>query len=84
LSDVADFWLAKNKRASERAGRTIDRHFAGLETHSEIGRPFPDAPELRELAIPFGDAGYVALYRFDTVNDVVVVLALRHRREAGY
>jgi len=78
------YLAGKNKRASGRAGRAIESPFAALETHPEIGRHFRDAPELRELVIPFGDAGYVALYRFDTANDSVVVLAFRHQREAGY
>jgi plasmid stabilization system protein ParE len=55
-----------------------------LETTPEIGRPSTDMPELRELVISFGDSGYVALYRYDPVDDVVFVLAFRHQREAGY
>jgi mRNA-degrading endonuclease RelE of RelBE toxin-antitoxin system len=39
---------------------------------------------LRELPISYGDAGYVALYRFDPDTDAVYVLAFRHQREAGY
>jgi hypothetical protein len=42
-----------------------------------------ESPELRSLVIPFGDAGYVALYRHDPVRDLVVVLAFRHQRDAG-
>ena len=75
------FLAGKNRRAAERAGRAIDSHFAGLETHPELGRPFRNAPELRELVIPFGGSGYVALYKFDSAKDVVVV---RHQKEAGY
>jgi hypothetical protein len=55
-----------------------------LETHPEIGRPFPESPELRELIIAFGDAGYVALYRYEPDADCVYMLAFRHQREAGY
>jgi plasmid stabilization system protein ParE len=40
----------------------------------------PDA--LREWVIDFGDSGYVARYRLDP--DEVVILAARHQREAGY
>lgn len=39
-------------------------------------------PELREWLIPFGDSGYVVLYRRD--GDPAVVLAVKHQREAGY
>jgi plasmid stabilization system protein ParE len=78
------FLAAKNKQAAERAGQAIAGHLERLEEHPEIGRPFLDAPEMRELVIPFGDSGYVALYRYDRAKDSIVVLAFRHQREAGY
>ena len=37
---------------------------------------------MRELVIPFGVAGYVALYV--VIGERVVVLAIRHQREAGW
>lgn len=39
---------------------------------------------MRELLIPFGKSGYVALYRHEPDKDVVHILAFRHQREAGY
>jgi hypothetical protein len=39
---------------------------------------------LRELVISRGKSGYLALYDYDEPNDMVLVLALRHQREAGY
>jgi ParE toxin of type II toxin-antitoxin system, parDE len=39
---------------------------------------------MRELVIPFGESGYVALYRHDAEADLVYILAFRHQREAGY
>ena len=39
-------------------------------------------PEFREWPIDFGSAGYLALYRYDG-GDVVIV-AVRHWKEAGY
>jgi plasmid stabilization system protein ParE len=48
-----------------------------------VGRPVEDMdPEFREWLIPFGDSGYVSLYRFD--GETAVVLVVRHQREAGY
>jgi plasmid stabilization system protein ParE len=48
-----------------------------------IGRPLPDRdPAMRERVISFGESGYVVLYRVE--RDAVVVLAVRHQREAGY
>lgn len=67
-----------------RAADTIDRHFSLLARHPEIGRPYPDAPELRELVIGFGDSGYVARYRHEPAEDAVFIVAFRHQKEAGY
>ncbi len=67
-----------------RAGLAIEHQFALLETEPEIGRPFDDLPELRELIIPFGDSGYMALYRHEVKADSVYVLAFRHQKETGY
>lgn len=39
-------------------------------------------PFLRELVIPFGHTGYIAL--FEVVGDMVLVAAIRHQREDDY
>jgi plasmid stabilization system protein ParE len=74
----------KNPLAARRAGQAIEQRFLSLESNPQIGRPFNVFPELRELIIDFGDAGYVALYRYEADLDVVYLLAFRHQREAGY
>lgn len=38
---------------------------------------------LRELVIPFGNDGYVALFEIED-NETVTVLAVRHQREDDY
>jgi plasmid stabilization system protein ParE len=43
----------------------------------------PSNPFLRELVIPFGAAGYVALFEIDN-DTTVTVLAVRHQREDDY
>jgi len=78
------FLAARNRQAARRAGQAIARQFVLLETHPDIGRPFLELPELRELVIGFGDSGYVALYRHEPAADAVYVLAFRHQKEAGY
>jgi plasmid stabilization system protein ParE len=70
--------------AARRAAQAIARQFTVLETQPAIGRPASGSPELRELIIPFGDTGYVVLYRHEPADDAVYVLAFRHQREAGY
>lgn len=52
-------------------------------THSpEIGRKV--AHGRRELVISRGRTGYLALYQFFPQRQRVLVLAVRHQREAGY
>jgi len=53
-----------------------------LQRHPLIGRPV-QLPR-RELVIGRGGRGYVALYRYDEVEDEVIVLGLRAQREAGF
>ena len=54
-----------------------------LETNPYTCRKVGSNPLERELLIPFGRAGYVAL--FEIVGEVeVVVSALRHQREDDY
>jgi plasmid stabilization system protein ParE len=53
-----------------------------LEYHPLMGRPAEVG--LRELVISRGKTGYLALYRYDEARDRVLVLSVRHQREAGY
>lgn len=53
-----------------------------LQRHPLIGRAAQ--PPRRELVIGQGSRGYVALYRYDPLDDMVVVLGLRAQREAGF
>lgn len=41
------------------------------------------SPAQRELIIPFGNTGYVALYEIVSAS-IVIVLAFRHQLEADY
>jgi plasmid stabilization system protein ParE len=70
---------------AEYAVETIDlilNALTILEQHPEIGRPVQDP--FRELIISRGKTGYVSLYEYDEESDVVLVLGIRHQREAGY
>jgi plasmid stabilization system protein ParE len=53
-----------------------------LEAHPLIGCHVDN--QIRELVISRGASGYLALYRFEPASDVVRILRIRHRREAGY
>ncbi len=86
LRDVArlhDFLAPKSREAAQRAVSTIRQGVKLLGAHPEMGRPIDDLPtEFREWIIDFGSGAYVALYHND--GKEVVILAVRHGREAGY
>ena len=84
LERCRQFLVTKNPQAARRAGQAIERAFSLMETTPDMGRPFLEMPELRELKIAFGDSGYVALYRHDPADNAVYIIAFRHQREAGY
>lgn len=77
------FLAEHNERAAAQAADTIRSHVRVIAEHPEAGRPVVDMdPAFREWLIPFGDSGYVVLYRVE--GQAAVVLAIRHQREAGY
>jgi plasmid stabilization system protein ParE len=86
LADVSrlhSFLSSKSPDAASRAVRTIRQGMRLLGQHPEIGRPVEELPpEFREWVIEFGQGDYVALYRYD--GRQIVILAVRHGREAGY
>ena len=63
--------------------KTIRQAALLLETFPEAGRPTDDLdPEHRELLIPFGGSGYLALY--EVRDNTILILALKHQKESGY
>jgi plasmid stabilization system protein ParE len=84
LERCRSFLVENNHLAAIRAAQTIAHFLTLLEKEPEIGRPLEDLTELRELMIPFGSSGYVALYHYDASLNSVYLLAFRHQKEAGY
>ena len=82
LERLHDFLAEKSPAAAQRAIDTIRARLRALEQFPRLGPVDPDRPDVRQFFMPFGAAGYVARYRI--VEDFVVVLAVRHVREAGY
>ncbi len=76
-SDYGDLTLAEQAMASVRAG------IATLKTSPFTCRKAGQSPFLRELIIPFGRSGYVALFEIEDASNVVVV-AVRYQREDDY
>ena len=68
---------------AEQALEAIRAGFATLGTSPFTCRKAGSSPFLRELIIPFGRSGYVALFEIDNPS-TVTVLAVRHQLEDDY
>ena len=89
LERLFDFLLDWSETAEDldRAQAAIDA-IRGAAEHRLAITPFSfrkaaQNPAQRELIIPFGTSGYVALYEIVSPSKVVV-LAVRHQREEDY
>ncbi len=82
LERLTDFLMETDPPAAAVTVGLIGEAVELLVRHPLIGRPVEH--ELRELVISRGRTGYVALYSFEEDQDVVLILAIRHQREAGY
>lgn len=82
LDRLTDFLLAQSPELAVQTAPLIASGLAALRLHPLLGRPTEHG--LRELLISRGRTGYVALYQYDAAADRVLVLAVRHQREAGF
>ena len=82
LERLSDFLAAIDPVAAVNTLGLIEEAVAILEHHPLIGRSVES--DLRELVISRGHTGYLALYSFEQVHDAVLILAIRHQREAGF
>lgn len=85
VTDDLDRFLEFDPDHAADAAGAIDTIFDAIEVlkrHPRIGRRANDG--YRELVISHGGTGYVALYQYNPVDDVVSVLAIRHQRESGF
>ena len=82
LERLTDYLIDADVVAAAETAMLIDEAVGVLKRHPLIGRDV--ASGLRELVISRGRTGYVALYSFEAAQDAVLILALRHQREAGY
>lgn len=83
LRRLHDFLAESSPAAAQRAIKTIRLGVSALIQHLESGRPIEELlPGYRELVIGFGQSAYVALYHHD--GERLLILAIRHGREAGY
>jgi plasmid stabilization system protein ParE len=82
LERLTDFLAESDPPAAAATVDLIAEAVTLLRRHPLIGRPVEQA--LRELVISRGRTGYVALYSFEEEQDAILILAIRHQREAGY
>ena len=84
LKRLFELLLEQDVQAARRARDAIDKATEFLADFpfscckADAGNPF-----LRELIIPFGNAGYVALFEIED-EFTVTILAIRHQREEDY
>ena len=88
LLRLYEFVLERDDADLALAERALEAIKSGISTLACM--PFTcrkasqaQSPFLRELLIPFGAAGYVALFEIDDAQ-TVTVLAVRHQRESDY
>ena len=72
-----DLYLPDQAMVALRAG------IATLKSSPFTCRKAGDSPFLRELIIPFGRSGYVALFEIEN-DSTVAVVAVRHQLEDDY
>lgn len=78
------FLLERDLQAAAQAREAIGKSIAFLQEFPfSCRKAQPDNPFLREMVIPFGAAGYVALFEIED-SKTVTVLAIRHQREDDY
>jgi plasmid stabilization system protein ParE len=74
------FLREKDPEAASRVGPTIKTALRRLARFPESA-PLSLQPPVRQLHIPFGQAGYMAGYVYDELEGAVFVVSIQHERE---
>jgi plasmid stabilization system protein ParE len=82
LERLADFLLDTDPAAAPETIGLIEEAVRVLRRHPMMGRPVEYG--LRELVISRGRTGHLALYSIEEEAEAILILAIRHQREAGY
>jgi plasmid stabilization system protein ParE len=87
LIRLFEFQLEHSHGDADLAARTIGvvRHALESLRHLPFScrKALPENPFIRELVIPFGANGYVALFEIED-QQTVTILAVRHQREDDF
>jgi len=82
LERLFDFIAEQDPARARKQVVSVRRAFELLAEHPLLGREAEEGR--RELILSRGRYGYIAKYRWLLAEDVVLILAVRHQREAGY
>jgi plasmid stabilization system protein ParE len=82
LERLFEFIAAEDPPGARQRILSVRRAFELLADHPLIGRAVEEGR--RELLLSRGRWGYIAKYRWLPAGDMVLILAVRHQREAGY
>lgn len=82
LERIGDFLAQQNASDALDILDFIVNEMKILSRHPLIGRKVNST--LKELVIPRGKTGYVALYSYEKMQDTVLIHSVRHQREAGF
>ena len=84
LLRLFSFLLERDPQAATLAREAIGKSIVALQEFPfSCRKSVPNNPFLREMVIPFGAAGYVALFEIED-DETVTILAIRHQREEDY
>ncbi len=84
LLRLFDSLVERDPTAAEHALEAITRAVELLRfSPFSCRKALPDNPFIRELVIPFGSAGYVALFEIESKRTISII-AVRHQREEDY
>ncbi|MGH8285543.1 MAG: type II toxin-antitoxin system RelE/ParE family toxin [Steroidobacteraceae bacterium] len=82
LERLFDFIAEEDPARARKQLVSVRRALELLADHPLLGREAEEGR--RELILSRGRYGYIAKYRWLPAEDVVLILAVRHQREAGY
>ncbi len=84
LERLYDYLLVRDIELAEKAYQAIAKATEFLENFPfSCRKASAENAFLRELLIPFGSSGYVALFEIED-SETVTILAIRHQREEDY
>jgi plasmid stabilization system protein ParE len=82
LERLFEFIAKQDPARARKQVVSVRQAFELLTDHPLLGREAEEGR--RELILSRGRYGYIAKYRWLPAEDVVLILAVRHQREAGY